>query len=136
VPPPPPGLAYWDIYKAAPLDALKPKPQATGVDGVEAAVQRNTGSSKASRVQHATHSAGKLPSSFSSNSPKDQKMLAYLADFQRVFQELYPHRWVSETSRLLTLLCCLLSAVLAVQVTAQHASQPTTACMHPKLGHR
>ena len=43
-------------------------------------------------MQHATHSAGKLPASFTSNSPKEQQLLAYISDFQRVFQELYPHR--------------------------------------------
>lgn len=105
-----PGLAYWDIYKAAPLDALKPKPQA---DGVKASVLRTTGSSKASRVQHATHSAGKLPASFSSNNPKEQKMLAYLEDFQRVFQELYPHRWVQTWFR-----CPHSASSFVVHVTA------------------
>lgn len=122
-----PGLACWDIYKAAPLDALrlKPKPQATpGVDGVEASVLRTTGNSKASRVQHATHSAGKLPASFSSNSPKEQKMLAYLADFQRVFQELYPHRWVQAL-----FLCPHSTSDLVGHVTAvQRASRPHGFC--------
>jgi hypothetical protein len=35
-----------------------------------------------------------MPASFTSNSKKEQKMLAYVRDFQRVFQELYPHRYV------------------------------------------
>lgn len=133
-----PGLACWDIYKAAPLDALKPKPQAApGVDGVEASVLRTTGSTKASRVQHATHSAGKLPASFSSNSPKEQKMLAYLADFQRVFQELYPHRWVQ------TLSCCpcrdMMSQLYSVPTgCVTFAGQPVAAPVraHPSLSTR
>jgi hypothetical protein len=88
------GLAHWDVYKVATLDVFKPKLQAVSLgEGGDATAQRSTAaSSKASRVQHATHSAGKLPASFASNSPKEQKMQAYLADFQRVFQEFYPHR--------------------------------------------
>lgn len=87
----PAGLAFWDVYKVAPLDSLQPKKVET--DQVESSVQRSAAvSSKASRVQHAVHSASKLPTSFSSNSPKEEAMLAYLADLQRAFQELYPHR--------------------------------------------
>ena len=94
----PAGIAYWDVYKTAQLDVFKPKhavtANASGGDG--AGVQRSTAaSSKASRVQHATHSAGKLPASFTSTSPKEQKLLAYIADFQRVFTEFYPHRYAN-----------------------------------------
>jgi hypothetical protein len=90
----PAGLAYWDVFKTAQLDAFKSKPQAaSGPDGSSTGGQRFTASSsKASRVQHATHSAGKLPASITSNTPKEQKLLAYVADFQRVFQEFYPYR--------------------------------------------
>jgi len=82
------------VYKTAQLDLFKPKPQvASTTGGGEGGLQRSTAaSSKASRVQHATHSAGKLPAGFTSNSSKEQKLLAYIADFQRVFQEFYPHR--------------------------------------------
>lgn len=85
------GLAYWDVFKMAKLDAFKPKPTAAGGEG-EASASRSQGSSKSTRVQHTTHSAAKMPASFTTNSAKEQKMLAYVADFQRVFQELYPHR--------------------------------------------
>lgn len=90
------GIAYWDVYKSARLDVFRPKAQvSSGLGGGDtvAGVHRSTAaSSKASRVQHATHSAGKLPASFTSNSPKEQALLAYVDDFQRVFKEFYPHR--------------------------------------------
>jgi len=74
---------------------IKPKPIAASAEGgaaggtFQAAVG---GSTKSSRLQHTTHSAGKMPPSFTSNNSKEQKMLAYIADFQRMFRELYPYR--------------------------------------------
>jgi hypothetical protein len=82
---------YWDVFKTAKLDSFKLKAVAAGGDG-EGAARAKGGSTKSNRVQHTTHSAGKMPASFTSNSKKEQKMLAYVRDFQRVFQELYPHR--------------------------------------------
>jgi hypothetical protein len=87
------GLVYWDVFKTAKLDSFKSKAVAAGGDG-EGAARAQGSSTKSNRVQHTTHSAGKMPASFTSNSKKEQKMLAYVRDFQRVFQELYPHRYV------------------------------------------
>lgn len=84
------GIAFWDVFKIAKLDTFKIKPVvASELEGVSAQAQ---GSSKSIRVQHTTHSAGKMPSSFTSNSAKERKLLAYIADFQNVFEKLYPHR--------------------------------------------
>jgi hypothetical protein len=95
------GLVYWDVFKTAKLDSFKPKAVAAG-DG-EGAARAQGGSTKSNRVQHTTHSAGKMPASFTSNSKKEQKMLAYVRDFQRVFQELYPHRYEPAVVSLLCL---------------------------------
>eukprot|EP00775_Hariotina_reticulata_P013287 gene13287-13418_t len=89
------GMVYWDVFKAAKLDAFKLKPVAASAEGEAAgatSLRAVGGSTKSSRVQHTTHSAGKLPPTFTSNNLKEQKMLAYIADFQRIFQELYPYR--------------------------------------------
>lgn len=87
------GLVFWDVFKTAKLDSFKPKAVAAQDGEGGGTTARSQGSSKSSRVQHTTHSAGKMPPSFTTNSKKEQKMLAYIRDFQRVFQELYPHRW-------------------------------------------
>jgi hypothetical protein len=88
------GLAFWDVYKIARLDVFKTiSRNASANEGGDSSAQRSTAaSSKASRIQHTTHSSSKLPATFTSNGPKEQQLLAYLADWQKIFQELYPHR--------------------------------------------
>jgi hypothetical protein len=68
------------------MDTLRPKAPAAE----EGKVAGSSG--KSIRTQHCIHSASKMPSSFTSNSAKEERLLSYLRDFQRVFQELYPHR--------------------------------------------
>lgn len=98
------GLAHWDCYWVARLDAFKPL-AATGSDNTAgpsstiggSMIGNTSGSSssssgKAARVQHATHSAAKLPLSFSNINAKEERLLAYVDEFQRLFRELYPHR--------------------------------------------
>jgi hypothetical protein len=94
------GMVYWDVFKAARLDAFKPKPIAASAEGEAAganSLRTVGGSTKSSRLQHTTHSAGKMPPSFTSNNLKEQKILAYIADFQRIFRELYPYRCENQT---------------------------------------
>jgi hypothetical protein len=88
------GLAYWDVYKTARLDVFQRiSRDVSANEGGDASAQRSTAaSSKASRIQHTTHSASKLPATYTSNCTNEQQMLAYLADWQRIFHELYPHR--------------------------------------------
>lgn len=80
------GLVHWDVFKTARLDNLR------HITPADEDFPNKGSNGKSDRVQHSVHSASKMPASFISNSPKEQRMLAYLEDFQRVFSELYPHR--------------------------------------------
>lgn len=80
---------YWDVLKAAKLDSLKP---AKAASGLESSTAKAAGSAKAARVAYATNTASKLPASFTDNTAKEQRMLAYAGDFKRVFEQLYPFR--------------------------------------------
>lgn len=88
---------FWDVLKVAKLDALKP---ATATPNIGNLTERSakacaaSASTKAGRVAYATNTAGKLPPSFTTTSPKEARALAYAGDFKRVFGQLYPHRCV------------------------------------------
>lgn len=94
------GQVYWDVFKTAKLDDLRPRAPAPeeGVAGGAAAggpgaPQRGSApAGKAARVQHSSHSASKMPAGFMSVSENEGRMLNYLADFEHIFSELYPHR--------------------------------------------
>jgi len=97
---------YWDVFKTAKLDDLRPRaPTADETAAAAAAAAaattgatagaRAAGSAlagKAARVQHSSHSASKMPAGFMSLNDKEARMLAYLKDYAHIFHELYPHR--------------------------------------------
>jgi hypothetical protein len=78
------GQAYFDVFALADLQALAVKQVET-----EEAKPKN---GKRFRVEHTTNQLSKTPKSFTSNSPKEQRMSAYLADVSAAFTELYRHR--------------------------------------------
>lgn len=78
------GLVYWDVFISGRLDSLKVlqhQEDSTGADNA-----------KRARVQHSIHTASKMPKSYITHTPKESKMLAYVQDFKKTFEELYPHR--------------------------------------------
>lgn len=94
------------MFKSCKLEALaiKARPpeeaasaaaaaKASAAGGTTPRAGGSSGSSKSARVQHCSHSAGKMPGSMTGNSAKEAALLAYVGDYVRVFQELYPHRW-------------------------------------------
>jgi hypothetical protein len=98
------GLVYWDVFKTAKLEDLRPRaPSADDANAALAlrapggrrgagAASAPVGASKGARVQHSTHGASKMPPSFMVLSDKEARLMAYLRDYARVFRELYPHR--------------------------------------------
>lgn len=78
------GLVYWDVFKTARLESLKAKQLQE-----EELRPKNA---KRARVQHTGHIAAKMPKSYSVNTFQEGRVLSYVQDFQRVFEELYPHR--------------------------------------------
>lgn len=78
------GLVYWDVFKSARLEALKPRQLTED--------ELRPKNAKRARVQHTGHIAGKMPKSYSTLTHQESRLLAYAQDFQRVFEELYPHR--------------------------------------------
>ncbi|KAL6761433.1 hypothetical protein V8C86DRAFT_3131553 [Haematococcus lacustris] len=78
------GLVYWDVFKAVRLENLKPRQ----LDEDELKPKN----AKRMRVQHTINIASKMPRSFSTQSGLENKILAYVQDYQRIFEELYPHR--------------------------------------------
>ncbi|MEW5310705.1 MAG: hypothetical protein WDW38_002476 [Sanguina aurantia] len=78
------GLVFWDVFKAAKLEVTKMK-----VLAVEEMKPKN---SKRARVAHTINISGKMPRSFSVQSAQEGRVLTYVQDYVRVFEELYPHR--------------------------------------------
>jgi hypothetical protein len=79
------GQAYFDVFALADLETL-------AVKEVEAEEETKPKNGKRFRVEHTTNQLAKTPKSFTSNSPKEQRMSAYLADVSASFTELYRHR--------------------------------------------
>jgi hypothetical protein len=95
---------YWDVFKTAKLEDLRPRAPVADDPAPSAAAATNGAGGgaarpgaaaigKAARVQHCSHSASKMPAGFMSLNNKENRMLAYLKDYVHVFHELYPHRW-------------------------------------------
>ncbi|GFR42728.1 hypothetical protein Agub_g3646 [Astrephomene gubernaculifera] len=78
------GLVFWDVFKTAKLDGLKPRQLAED--------ELRPKNAKRMRVQHTINTAGKMPRSFTQHSAHEGRVLQYVQDFQRVFEELYPYR--------------------------------------------
>eukprot|EP00798_Chlamydomonas_sp_ICE-L_P031206 gene31206-6355_t len=78
------GLVFFDVYKVAKLDVLKPR-----FFSEEELKPKNA---KRLRVEHTINVASKMPKSFVGWTGLETKSLAYVHDFQRIFEELYPHR--------------------------------------------
>lgn len=78
------GLVFFDVFKSAKLDSLKPKQLHE-----EELKPKNA---KRLRVQHTINMSSKMPKSFNSYSQGESKVLAYVGDFNRIFAELYPYR--------------------------------------------
>ncbi|KAG2491059.1 hypothetical protein HYH03_010505 [Edaphochlamys debaryana] len=78
------GLVFWDVFKTAKLEGLKPKQLAED--------ELRPKNAKRMRVQHTMHTAGKMPRPFTQQSAHEARVLQYVQDFQRIFEELYPYR--------------------------------------------
>jgi len=78
------GLVYWDVFKSARLDLLKERKLLED--------ELKPKNAKRMRVQHAHNIASKMPRSFNMHTPAESKIMAYVQDYQRMFEELYPHR--------------------------------------------
>ncbi|PNW72944.1 hypothetical protein CHLRE_14g612700v5 [Chlamydomonas reinhardtii] len=78
------GLVFWDVFKTAKLDNLKPRQLAED--------ELRPKNAKRMRVQHTINTAGKMPRSFTQHSAHEARVLQYVQDFQRIFEELYPYR--------------------------------------------
>lgn len=68
----------------APLDALSTK-QRTNDD-------HQAGRAKEKRLETTINMATKMPRSFTVNGVRESALLAYVRDYKRTFEELYPHR--------------------------------------------
>ncbi|KXZ51889.1 hypothetical protein GPECTOR_11g323 [Gonium pectorale] len=78
------GLVFWDVFKTAKLETLKPRQLAED--------ELRPKNAKRMRVQHTINTAGKMPRSFTQHSAHEARVLQYVQDFQRIFEELYPYR--------------------------------------------
>jgi hypothetical protein len=78
------GLVFFDVFKNAKLNSLKAKQ----LDEEEIKPKN----AKKLRVQHTINMSSKMPKSFNGHSQAESKVLAYVQDFQRNFEELYPYR--------------------------------------------
>jgi len=78
------GLVFFDVFKNVKLNTLKAKE----LDEEELKPKN----AKRLRVQHTINMAAKMPRSFTSYSAAEEKVVAYVQDFQRTFEELYPYR--------------------------------------------
>ncbi|GMH37248.1 hypothetical protein BSKO_05121 [Bryopsis sp. KO-2023] len=78
------GLVYWDVFKMAKLDVLKPK-----VLDEESLKPKNA---KRLRIEHTITVASKMPKTFTTINPKEVKMMSHTEKFQHTFRQLYPHR--------------------------------------------
>ncbi|GIL93808.1 hypothetical protein Vretimale_187 [Volvox reticuliferus] len=78
------GLVFWDVFKTAKLEGLKPRQLAED--------ELRPKNAKRMRVQHTINTAGKMPRSFTQHTAHEARVLQYVQDFQRIFEELYPYR--------------------------------------------
>lgn len=78
------GNAYFDVFAIADLASLAVKAQAA----VAAAPQHG----KRLRVEHTVNQIAKMPRSYSTNSPAEERLEEYLREYAVVFTELYRHR--------------------------------------------
>ncbi|EFJ52641.1 hypothetical protein VOLCADRAFT_102618 [Volvox carteri f. nagariensis] len=78
------GLVFWDVFKTAKLEGLKPRQLAED--------ELRPKNAKRMRVQHTINTAGKMPRSFTQHTAHEVRVLQYVQDFQRIFEELYPYR--------------------------------------------
>ncbi|KAK9811814.1 hypothetical protein WJX72_010643 [[Myrmecia] bisecta] len=79
------GMVAWDVFKCAKLADLK-----------VAEVDEEASRAQNAKLLHITHCmtsmASKLPHSYTTNSPKELRMLEYLDQYTHMFKELYPQR--------------------------------------------
>lgn len=75
---------WYDCFKYIPIESLKDK---------EIGSDTSDENPKRGRVDH-TRLALKstLPASYTTNTPKEERVIEYAKAFQRTFGELYPHR--------------------------------------------
>ena len=78
------GLVFWDVFIQAPLDALATKPRTEDDD--------LPGRAKQKRLDTTINMAGRMPRRYHTHSAREESMLAYVRDFKRTFEELYPYR--------------------------------------------
>ncbi|GLC33992.1 Dynein regulatory complex subunit 7 [Pleodorina starrii] len=78
------GLVFWDVFKTAKLEGLKPRQLAED--------ELRPKNAKRMRVQHTINTAGKMPRTFTQHTAHEARVLQYVQDFQRIFEELYPYR--------------------------------------------
>ncbi|GAX80447.1 hypothetical protein CEUSTIGMA_g7886.t1 [Chlamydomonas eustigma] len=78
------GLIYFDVFKHARLDALKAKQ----LDEEELKPKNG----KKARVHHTINIASKMPKSFNGHTQPEARMLEYVQNYKRIFEELYPYR--------------------------------------------